>query len=61
MLKGLPRWYSGNESVCQCRRLWRRGFDPWVRKVPWSRKCQPILVFLPGKCHGQMSLMGYSP
>ena len=21
----------------QCRRLWRRGFDPWVGKVPWKR------------------------
>ena len=61
MLKVFPRWYSGNESVCQCRRLRRCGFDPWVRKVPWSRKCQPTLVFLPGKCHGQMSLVGYSP
>ena len=23
------------------------GFDPWVRKVPWSRKWQPTSVFLP--------------
>ena len=25
---GLPRWYSGKESSCQCRRHKRRGFDP---------------------------------
>ena len=24
-------------------------FDPWVRKIPWRRKWQPIPVFLPGK------------
>ena len=32
----------------------------WVGKVPWSRKWQPTLVFLPGKSHGQRSLAGYS-
>ena len=50
----LPRWYSGEESVCQCRRC---GFDPWIRKLPWSRKWQPTPVFLPGTSHGQ-SLVG---
>ena len=37
------------------------GFDPWVRKIPWSRKQQPTPVFLPGKFHGQKILVGYSP
>ena len=37
----------------------RDGFDPWVVKIPW--KCQPTPVFLPGKLHGQRSLVGYSP
>ena len=32
---GLPRWFSGKESICQCG---RRGFDPWMEKIPWSRK-----------------------
>ena len=27
----------------------------------WRRKCQPTLVFLPGKSHGQRSLAGYTP
>ena len=36
-------------------------FDPWVRKIPWRREWQPIPVFLPGKSHGQRSLVGYSP
>ncbi|CAI9169407.1 unnamed protein product [Rangifer tarandus platyrhynchus] len=39
----------------------RPGFDPWVGKFPWRRKWQPAPVFLPGKSHGQRSLVGYSP
>ena len=35
-------------------------FDPWVEKI-WKRKWQPTPVFLPGECHGQRSLAGYSP
>ena len=26
----------------------RPRFDPWVRKIPWKRKWQPTIVFLPG-------------
>ena len=55
---GLPRWLSGKESSCQCRRL---GFDPWVGKISWRRKWQPTPVFFPGKSHGQRRLAGYSP
>ena len=33
---------------------------PWVRKVPWKRKQLPTPVFLPGKSHGQRSLVDYS-
>ena len=40
---------SGKEPACQCRRLRRCGCDPWVRKIPWSRKWQPIPVFLAWK------------
>ena len=31
-----------------------------VGKIPWRRKWQPTPVFLPGKFHGQRSLVGYS-
>ena len=48
---------SGKEPTCQCRRC---RFDPWVRKIPWRRKWQPTLVFLPGEYHGQRSLVGYT-
>ena len=49
----LPRWHSGKESACQCKRLKRWGFNPWVGKIFWRRKLQPTLVFLPGESHGQ--------
>ena len=38
-----------------------RGFNPWVRKIPWRRAMQATPVFLPGESHGQSSLVGYSP
>ena len=53
--------HSGKESTCQCRRHKRCRFSPWVGKIPWSRKWQRTLVFLPGKFHRQRSLAGYSP
>ena len=56
LLYQLPWWLSGKQSICQCRRP-----NPRVGKIPWRRKWQPILVFLPGEFHGQRSLMGYSP
>ena len=49
----VPRWRGGKESACQCRRHRRGRFNPWVKRIPWSRKWQPTLVFLPGKLHGQ--------
>ena len=39
----------------------RPSFDPWVGKIPWRRKWQPTPVSLPGKSHGQRSLVGCSP
>ena len=47
--------------TCLCRRCKRHRFDLWVWKIPWRRKWQPTPVFLPGKAHGQRSLVGYSP
>ena len=58
---GLPGDASGKESSCQCRRHKRHSFDLWVGKIPWSRKWQPVPVFLPGKFQGQRSLTSYSP
>ena len=36
-------------------------FDPWVGEILWRRKWQPAPLFLPGKSHGQRSLVGCSP
>ena len=43
MEKGLPKWFSGKESACQCRRAW---FNSWVRKINWRRDRLPTPVFL---------------
>ena len=50
---------SGKEPICQCKRLKRPKFDPWVGKIPWKRAWQPTPVFLLGESHGQRSLAGY--
>ena len=56
---GFPGGASDKESACQCKRLKRCGFDPWVRKIPWKRAWQTTPVFLPEESHGQRSLVGY--
>ena len=55
---GFSRLLSGKESICQCRRYRRHGFDPWVKKIPWRRTWQSSPVFLLGRAHGQRSLVG---
>ena len=50
---GFPGGASGKESTCQFRRCKRCEFDPWVGKIPWSRKWQLAPL-------GQRSLAGYS-
>ena len=59
--RGLPSWLSGKKFACQHRGHRRRGFDPWIGKIPWRRKWQPIPVFLTGESHEQRSLAGNSP
>ena len=58
IIRGLHWWLSGKESAYQCRTC---GFHPWVGKIPWKRKWQPVPIFLPGKSQGQRSLACYSP
>ena len=53
--------FPGGSDGRVCRKCGKPGFDPWVGKIPWRRKRQPIPVFLPGKYHGRRSLAGYSP
>ena len=58
---GSQQWNQGGargkEPACRCR---RRGFNPWLWKMPWRGAWQPTPFFLPGKSHGQ-SLEGCSP
>ena len=44
---------SGKEFVCQCRRHKRYGFDPWVEKIPWSRKWHPLQYSCLENCMGR--------
>ena len=43
------------EPTCQSR---RSGSMPGSGRFPWRKKWQPTPVLLPGKSHGQRSLMG---
>ena len=58
-----PDWTYGSVmyevNIRQFSPEGRRGFKTWGRKIPWRRKWQPTLVFLPGESHGQRSLPGY--
>ena len=49
------------ESACQCRKYKRLRFDPWFRKISWSRKWQPNPIVLPEKFNGQSRFVGCSP
>ena len=60
--EGFPGGSVGKESACSAG----DAGDPGLilgsgRFFPWRRKWQPTPVFLPGKSHGQKSLVGYSP
>ena len=55
---GFPGGTSGKELTCQCGRCKRHRFNSWVGKIPWRRKWQSTPLFLPGKSHGQRSLLG---
>ena len=46
---GFPGGDSGKELTSQCRQHKRRGFNPWVGKIPWRRAWQLPPVFLPGE------------
>ena len=53
---GFPNNSSGKESVCSARDA---GLIPGLGRFPGGGNGNP--VFLPGKSHGQRSLVGYSP
>ena len=56
---GFPGCTRGKKHIYQWPRYKRRGFEPWVGKIPWRRTGQPAPVFFPGESHGQRSLAVY--
>ena len=40
--QGLPWWLSGKDSACKCLQCRRRGFNAWVRKIPWEGNGNPL-------------------
>ena len=46
------------QMVSVCLQCGRPRFNPWVGKIPWRRKWQSTPILLPGKSHGQRSLVG---
>ena len=42
VLYGLPKWLSGKESACQCRKRRRFGFNPWVGRSSGEGNGNPL-------------------
>ena len=62
--RGFPGGSVDKESMCNAGDSCSTGdlgFIPWVQKIPWRKKWQPMMVLLPGESHGQRSLAGDSP
>ena len=60
-IQGFPGGASGKEPTFQYRRHQRQGNRSLDWKDPLQQGMTTHSVFLPGKSHGQRSLVGYSP
>ena len=58
--KGFPGGSVGKNPLASAGDARDHGFNPWSRKMPWSRKWQLALVFLPRKCLGRRILVASS-
>ena len=64
---GCPLQYSWTSLVAQMVKnppaMQETWFDPWVRKIPWRRACNPLQYSCleEQESHEQRSLVGYSP
>ena len=56
--KGFPGGSDSKESACNAEDL---GLIPGSGRTPWRREWLSTPAILPGECHGQKSLVGYSP
>ena len=52
---------SGKESTLPMQETHETGSIPGSGRSPGGGNGNPLQVFLPGKCHGQRSQVGYSP
>ena len=52
--------FLGGSAVKNWPTMQESGFNPWVGNIPWKRAWEPNPVILPGKSHGQRSLVDYS-
>ena len=57
----LPQGLRGQRIRLQCRKHRGHAFNPWVWENPLEEEGQPTPAFLPGKSHGQRSLVSYNP
>ena len=53
--------FPGGSDGKDCLQCKIPKFYPWVGKIPWRRKWQLTLIFLPGESHEQRRLVGCSP
>ena len=58
---GLNDFPDGSDGKASAYIVGDPGSIPVSGKILWRRKWQPTPVLLPGKSHGQRSLVGYSP
>ena len=56
---GLPGGVSGKEPDCQCRRLKRHRFNPWIGKIPGGGYGNPLQYSCLENPHRQRSLGNY--
>ena len=50
---------GGSDGKASVYNAGEPGFYPWVGKIPWRRTWPSTAGLLPGKSHGQRSLVGY--
>ena len=53
--------FPGGSDGKRLSTMWKTQVRALGWKDPWRRKWQSTPVLLPGKSHGQRSLVGYSP
>ena len=56
----LKSFIVSRQLVKNCLQCEKPRFDPWISKIPWRRKWQPVPVSVPEESHEQRSLAGYS-